>query len=354
MNANHTLLAGILRQGSRALAGYAASELLDKHPEAAEGFDPDPFAGWQDWLASRVEELAAASGTQRPRLFVSQIQWGKAILQSRGIPSENFREGLVCLRDVLANELPEQCRAQAVGYLDQALQALDEPSVDLTTRLSTDNDAGRLASAFLLALLEGDRREATRLILDARGRGDDVRDLYLHVLLPVQQELGRMWVANEINVAEEHFATRTTSMVMTRLLSHATPKPSNGKTMIAAAVEGNHHDIGIQAVADFFEMDGWRAVLLGANVPVRDLVQAVECFSADLLGLSVSQVTQFEAAKTTIQAVRGGARSAEVGILVGGGAFEDSAGLAEELGADGYAADAAEAVTLGRRLVGLQ
>ena len=44
--------------------------------------------------------------------------------------------------------------------------------------------------------------------------------------------------------------------------------------------------------------------MLGANVPARDLVQAVDCFTADLLGLSVSQTTQLPAVRTAIEAVR--------------------------------------------------
>ena len=353
MNQNNEFLAGVLRQGARALAGYASRELLEKHPEAEKGFEPDPFAGWQNWLAVRVEELAAAIAANRPRLFISQVQWGKAVLQSRGISSESFRNGLVCLQDVLTGELPEQFRPLAIEYVDQALEAFDEPPADLSARLLPDTEMGRLASTYLLVLLEGDRRRATRLILDALDRGDDVRELYLHVLLPAQSELGRMWLANEINVAEEHFASQTTKMVMSQLLPRATLQPANGKTMIAAAVAGNQHDIGLQAVADFFEIDGWRTVLLGANVPARDLVQAVDCFSADLLGLSVSQTTQFEAVKTTIQAVRGSARATEVKILLGGRAFTDPNDLPKELGADGYAADPSEAVALGRKLLGL-
>ena len=162
-----------------------------------------------------------------------------------------------------------------------------------------------------------------------------------------------MWLANEINVVEEHFASQTAKMVMAQMLPRAGLQPANGKTMIAAAVAGNQHDIGLQAVADFFEMDGWRTVLLGANVPARDLVQAVDCFAADLLGISVSQTTQIEAVKTTIQAVRDGVQAVEVKILLGGRAFTDPEDLPNELGADGYAADAAGAVTLGRQLLGL-
>jgi methanogenic corrinoid protein MtbC1 len=204
-----------------------------------------------------------------------------------------------------------------------------------------------------LALLEGDRRRASRLLLDALDSGHDVRELYLQVLLPAQVELGRMWVANEINVAEEHFASQTTKTVMSQLLPRAAMQPPNGKTMIAAAVAGNQHDIGLQAVADFFEMDGWRTVLLGANVPARDLVQAVDGFAADLLGLSVSQTTQFEAVRTAIEAVRGGARGTEISILLGGRGLADADDLPKALGADGYAADPVQAVALGRQLVGL-
>ena len=103
MNQNHEFLAGVLRQGTRAFAGYAARELMEKHAEAKKGFEPDPFAGWQSWLAVRVEELAAAIVAQRPRLFISQVHWGKAILQTRGISPDSFRDGLECLREVLAS-----------------------------------------------------------------------------------------------------------------------------------------------------------------------------------------------------------------------------------------------------------
>jgi len=143
-------------------------------------------------------------------------------------------------------------------------------------------------------------------------------------------------------------------MVMAQLLPRAALRPSNDKTMIAAAVAGNQHDIGLQAVADFFEMDGWRTIFLGADVPARDLVHAVDCFAADLLGLSVSQTTQFEAVKTAIRAVRGSATHTEVKILLGGRAFADPDGLAKDLGADGYAPHPVQAVALGIQLVGLE
>ena len=160
-----------------------------------------------------------------------------------------------------------------------------------------------------------------------------------------------MWHADEINVAEEHFVSATTKSVMAQLMSRAEFRPSNGKTMLAAGVAGNHIDIGLQAVADFFEMDGWRAIQLGADVPTRDIVQAVEYFEADLVGLSASQSTQLETLRQTINAVRAVERGEKVKIIVGGFAFAGSEHLAPQLGADGYAPDPAAAVELGRQLV---
>ena len=142
-------------------------------------------------------------------------------------------------------------------------------------------------------------------------------------------------------------------MVMGQLLSRAKCWPPNCKTLLAAAVAGNRHDIGLYAVADFFEMAGWRTIQLGAEVPITDLAQAVECFKADLVALSASLSVQVETIKATIKAMRSGRRGELVKILVGGLAFAETGNLAVEMGADGYAADPGEAVRLGGDLVGL-
>lgn len=346
-------LARLLKTGARAYAAYASVELLEGHPEAKARLGPDPFSAWQNWLAARVEELAAAAAAEQPRLFVSQVLWAKAVLAARGFAVEHFRAGLTALRRVLAKELPEGVQPLAARYLDEAVEAFDGPLPDVRSRLLPDTPDGRLASTYLLALLEGDRRRASRVVRDALDQPENVRDIYLHVLLPAQEELGRMWLTGEINVAEEHFASHTTKMVMAEILSHAEFQPPNGKTVLAAAVAGNRHDIGLYAVADFFEMAGWRTIQLGADAPIGDLVQAVECFDADLLALSASLSVQFETFRSTIQAVRGGPRGDAVKILAGGLAFADSGDLAKEMGADGYAPDPEEAVRLGCRLVGL-
>jgi len=344
-------LAHVLTRGARSLAAYAAAELLAAHPDARVGFQSDPLRVWQDWLAERLQELATAVATAESAIFTRQVQWANAMLTARGFDSAHVRFSLTQLKEVLERELPETVGPLAADHIDRALNSFKNQPADAASELMPDTPDGQRAAQYLLALFQGDRQRATRLILDALDEGYSVQDLVMRVLLPAQVEVGRMWHADEINVAEEHFASATTKAVMAQLMSLSHLRKTNGKTMLAAGVAGNHVDIGLQAVADFFEMDGWRAIQLGANVPTYDIVQAVEYFEADLVGLSASQSTQLETVRQAIAAIRSTERGEYVKVIVGGFAFAGAEHLAERLNADGYAPDPAAAVLLGRQLV---
>ncbi|MBM4090300.1 MAG: hypothetical protein FJ276_12885 [Planctomycetes bacterium] len=353
MSEQSEFLARVLRTGARTFAAYAATELLRTSSEHDASRGGEAFAVWQQWLCVRVEELSAALAAEQPSLFKTQVQWARDCASARGVSSDHVRAGLLALRDVLQTELPAPVRPLADRYLEVAFEVFDTEPAGLSSGLSADSRYGRLASSYLLAIFEGDRRRASRLLLDAVDKPETVRALYARVLLPAQAELGRMWLAGEINVAEEHFASQTTKMVMGQLLARAAIMPPNGKTMLAAAVTGNWHDIGLCALADVFEMAGWRSIQLGADVPAADVVQAVEFFDADLLALSATLHVQIQTVKATIQAVRSGPRGDVVKILVGGLAFNGTPHLATGIGADGHAYDLDEAERLAARLVGL-
>ncbi len=352
-DSSNKFLAGVLQNSAGAMAGYAASELLENSPSAGEAFTASPFSMWQNWLKGRIEELAAAIAVGDPKSFVSHIQWGRGVLEARGVSPAHFRSGLESLRHVLAIELPEASRELADTYLESALDRFEEDSEEMGSRLSPETPAGRLAASYLLAVLEGNRRQARQLVLDGSPTGLTIPQIYLEVILLAQEEIGRMWAANEITVAEEHFATATSRTILAQLLARARIRPSNGKTVMTAAVAGNRHDVGLQVVCDFFEMDGWRAIHLGADVPIGDLVAAVDGFQVDLLALSAAQSRHLKALRETIAAVREFRPAASPKIIVGGRAFHSGIGTAKEMGADAYAAGPIEAVRLADSLFGL-
>jgi methanogenic corrinoid protein MtbC1 len=343
----------MLRNSASALAGYAASDLLETNAAAGQAFGTDPFTMWRHWLTGRVEDLAAAVAVARPELFTAQIQWGRAVLEARGVAPACFRAGIECLQQVLTKELPDEAGDLVKPYVDAALGQFDGQAAEACCRLSPETLAGQLASRYLLAVLEGDRRKARETVLEVDPERISIPQIYLDVILPAQEEIGRMWLVNEITVAEEHFATSTTRSVMAQLLAKAPVGESHGKTVMTAAVAGNRHDIGIQAVCDFFEMDGWKAIQLGADVPIGDLVEAVGCFRADLLALSTTLVSHLPKLRETIAAVRNSDRGGRIKILVGGRAFGGCSDTAVRLGADAYAATAQEAVAVAASLFDL-
>jgi len=343
----------MLRNSASALAGYAAGDLLEANSDAGQAFGADPFTMWRHWLTGRVEDLAAAVSVARPDLFTAQIQWGRAVLEARGVDPVCFQAGIECLQQVLMKELPVEIGNLARPYFEAALREFDGQAEEACCRLSPESPAGQLASRYLFAVLEGDRRKARETVLEVPPERMSIPQVYLDVILPAQEEIGRMWLANEITVAEEHFATATTRSVMAQLLAKAPIRESHGKTVMTAAVAGNRHDIGIQAVCDFFEMDGWKAIQLGADVPIGDLVEALGCFRADLLALSTTLSSHLPKLRETIEAVRNCDHGKAIKILVGGRAFGGCSDTAVQLGADAYAATPQEALASAASLLRL-
>jgi methanogenic corrinoid protein MtbC1 len=119
--------------------------------------------------------------------------------------------------------------------------------------------------------------------------------------------------------------------------------------LVAAAVTGNTHDIGLRAVADLFQIAGWRSLFLGANVPATEIARAANTFGVDLVVLNATLATQLKPLGEAIATIKSEAPGRKV--LVGGLAFDGLPELWRELGADAYAATVATAVARGESLV---
>ena len=216
----------------------------------------------------------------------------------------------------------------------------------------SDTELDRLGRDYLDALLDGDRPRAARLVLDAVEAGMPVHDVYMGVFQPAQYEVGRLWQKNRISVAQEHYCTAATQFVMSQLYPYIFGGERTGRTLVACCVGGELHELGMRMVSDFFEMDGWDTYYLGANMPAPDVAGAVAERGADLLGVSVTMTFNVHLVRLVVDAVRAEPGAKDARILVGGYPFLLDADLWRDVGADGFAADAVEAVVLGKRLVG--
>lgn len=342
-------VAELLAQTADSLADQAACTLLARHPEIGERYGADSFARWRDALRARVFDLAAAVGTGDPRMFAEQVAWTRVATLARKTSTDDLRASLLALGSTIDRELPEEDRTLVGAFLNAGLNAIDQTAAPVSP-LHLNTPQGRLAANYLVALLEGDRKRAAKLVIEPVRSGTlAAHEAYTGVLVPALREVGRLWHMNDLTIAEEHFATNTTRHVMSQLSAFLPQRESRGRAAVVCAVQGNTHDIGSRVVADFLEADGWRVIDMGADVPVEDIVASVDIFKADLVAISAMMGIHIRATEMAVHAVR--ERFPAVPILVGGPAFHGPESLWRDINASGTALTPEAAVALANSLV---
>lgn len=349
MSGDPAFAARLLDAGAGGYAGLATSLLFERAPGLTERFGTDAFARWREQLAGWLEHLSAALDADEPGLFEARVRWTRAAFESREVSIDDLRVGLESLRDTLSEKLPPIASGAAAAFVEAGMATLTVPPTAEAGGLDPADPDQRRALEYLRTVLEGGPRDALERVVAEVDAGLPVHDAYLKRLIPAQQETGRLWHAGELSIAEERLVTSTTQRTMALLCERARPSARIDRTVVLACVSRNVHDLGVRAIADFFDMAGWRALNLGADVPAEDVANSVRFFDADLVVLAATLDTQLRAVRQTIEAVRA-EKGSSAKVIVGGPIFAEASDLWRKLGADGYAASIAEAEPLGRRL----
>jgi methanogenic corrinoid protein MtbC1 len=295
--------------------------------------------------------LAAALAVGTPQLFTHYVGWAKVLFAGLQFPDSVLATTLECTRAALIDELPAASGAIATEYVALGLDHLRQAPSTLPTLLEPHAPLGVLARQYLDALLRGDRRAASQLILTAAEQGTGIKELYVNVFQPCQREIGRLWQMNRITVAQEHYCTAAAQLIMSQLYPYLFATERIGRRLVASCVGDELHELGVRMVADFFELEGWDTYYLGANAPANTILEMVERQEADVLGISATMAFHVSKVAALIDRVRRDAAGRSITILVGGYPFNVAPGLWRELGADGCASDAQGAVDLGNRLL---
>jgi methanogenic corrinoid protein MtbC1 len=254
------------------------------------------------------------------------------------------------MQEVVRQNFPSELSTVIDQFFEAGLSRLPSVSTDLPTLLEGAGPHIALAKRFLTLLLDGERQAASQLILQAVDSGVPVRDVYLHVFQASQREIGRLWQLNQVSVAQEHYCTAATQLIMAQLYPRIFRSEKSGQRIIVTSVAGELHEIGARIVADFFEMEGWDTYYLGANSPFEAVVQAIADRGAQLLAVSATMVFHIRVVEELIARVRASTGANTVKILVGGYPFNIEPELWKRVGADAFAVDAAEAVAAANRL----
>jgi methanogenic corrinoid protein MtbC1 len=342
-----------IRARQQAVAGRVVARQYGLRPESWATYGDDGRAKSVRDVGYHLSYLAEAVDAADVGLFRAYVAWVQTLFEGLGFARDVPARTLRLMGEVLAEVLDERQMSVVRPYLQAGLEQARGAPAAPPSYLPDDAPLSSLARAYLDALLAGDRRAASRLILDAVQEGTEVQEVYLHVFQPVQREVGRMWQMNRLSIAQEHYVTAATQLVMSQLYPRIFGTTRVGRCLVATCVGGELHEIGVRMVADLFEMAGWDSYYLGANTPVQGVLQALEERRADVLAISATLTVHVGQVRTLIERIRATDENQGINrsILVGGYPFLLSSELWRRVGADGFARDAREAVRVANQLV---
>jgi methanogenic corrinoid protein MtbC1 len=325
-----------------------AREIVERHwklrPALEQRYGKNGMARCLEDARYHLRYLCEAVEAGEPTLFVRYAAWAKTMLLARNIPVDDLVANLEVMLDVLGKELPVAMQMPAVDYVKSAIGSLTLAN-DNSSFLEPGQPLVELAHQYLSALLDYDRHSASALILAAVENKVSIKEIYCDVFERCQYEIGRLWQSNIVSVAQEHYCTASTQLIMSQLYPYIFRADRTFRgTIVAACVTGELHEIGARMLCDLLEMEGWNTIYLGANVPTAGIVDVLRDNHSNILAVSASMTFHIRAVREVIAAVR--LASPATRILVGGCAFKIAPSLWRNVGADYWAKDASDAISL--------
>ena len=199
------------------------------------------------------------------------------------------------------------------------------------------------------AVAAGKRIDTVRITQELLAAGTGPQDIVERGLVPGMAIVGEQFKRNEIFVPEMLVAARAMKealKLLEPLLASAGIRPKY--TAIIGTVQGDLHDIGKNLISMMWRGANFAVIDLGTNVSPERYLAAAKEHNANLVGLSALLTTTMPAMKDTVRIIKAAGLTGTK-IMIGGAPITQA--FADEIGADGYAADAGTAVDIAKKLV---
>ena len=199
-------------------------------------------------------------------------------------------------------------------------------------------------------LYEGKAKEVEQMTIDALAEGRSVQEILNEGLIAGMSVVGEDFKHNVLYVPEVLIAARAMKAgmgVLKPLLSSRQSGAERIGTLLMGTVRGDLHDIGKNLVCMMAEGAGFEVYDIGVDQSVEKFMAAAAKYSPDIIGMSALLTTTMTYMKTVIDGFEA-AGLGKIRMAVGGAPISQM--FADEIGADGYGANASAAVDLFLRL----
>ena len=202
-------------------------------------------------------------------------------------------------------------------------------------------------------VLTGNKRGIVKDTEKAVKEGNSPRQILDEILMPAINEVGdlfdkgKYFLPQLIAGAE---AMKLSIGYLEPLLKEGADSGEKLPSIVIATVHGDIHDIGKNLVALMLKNYGFNVIDLGKDVPREEIIKAAREYDAKIIALSALMTTTMKEMKNVVDLAH--AENLDAKIIIGGAVVTQD--YADEIGADGYSSDAADAVRVVKNILGIE
>lgn len=187
--------------------------------------------------------------------------------------------------------------------------------------------------------IAGDEAGAWQLIESALSGGMTPQAVLTEIMAPAMVRIGEMWLSGRIGIDEEHTASTVCMRLVARIGSRFARRGVSKGTVVMGTTEHELHALPAAIASEYIRQEGYDVIELGALLPPADFARAAaRAERLVAVGVSATLTDQTEALRETVAALR---NEVDAPVFVGGAAIS-SQEQAAAVGADAWAADAAD------------
>ncbi len=286
-------------------------------------------------------------------------------------PSQELLVSCALATDLLLNK--EEAALRYIEYAGGVRERREEKEAELARKLSLlesqgtangqTSNAGSVEKAAVekgpqinemqdklkTAVLKGNRNGIVKITKEALESGEKPAELLNQVLLPAINQVGEYFDQGKYFLPQL-IASAEAMKNSIEILEPLLQTGSAGEEMpvvVIATVEGDIHDIGKNLVALMLKNHGFHVIDLGKDVPQAKILETARKHHAEFIALSALMTTTMQRMREIVAAAKQEGITAK--IIIGGAVITQE--YADEIGADGYSKDAADAVKLAKSLM---
>lgn len=224
-----------------------------------------------------------------------------------------------------------------------------ETGIVLSKGVGKAESSGSIMDKLYTDVMKGKKERIVADTKQAVEEGNDPREILDNVLLKAINEVGTLFDSGKYFLPQLIASAETMKQSIEYLepLLATNTDTKDMPTVVIATVEGDIHDIGKNLVALMLKNYGFHVIDLGKDVPKEKIIEAAKEHNAQVIALSALMTTTMQQMRNVIDYAK--EKQVDSKIIIGGAVITQD--YADEIGADGYSKDAAEAVRLTKRIL---